>query len=98
MQYVDEYAEAQAVTPPGVWCVTETPDDPSLNPVWVDFATDAVDALNRAAATFGYGPYDRDPELRASVGILGDETGSDAIGAWATFENTTWHSVLVEEV
>jgi len=39
------------------WCVTETPEDPSLNPRWVGEARNAMHALDQFAVSEGFVPY-----------------------------------------
>lgn len=41
----------------GEYVVTETPDDPSLNPLWVGEADSPIDALDRFAVDAGFVPY-----------------------------------------
>ena len=48
----------------GEWAIATTPEDPSLNPLWVGPARDALDALDRFAVEQGFARYSAidDPE------------------------------------
>jgi hypothetical protein len=79
------------------WVVTETPDDPSLNPWWVGEARDALHALDQFAEAEGFAPYSALVDPRVDVtsaheheGWLGqDEHGE----VWAIFTNTTVYAL-----
>lgn len=76
------------------FCVTETPDDPSLNPLWVGEAESALDALNRYVATLGYAtPYEELPVEPGDSEWYGVDSETGA--TWATLENTTIYALPV---
>jgi hypothetical protein len=95
-----EFVEAVQLFGPGVFAVTETPDDPSLNPCWVGIAANAVDALDRYARSQGFAGY-TGTEMEAEVGIFADPmpgfpgvAGEDG-GVYAVFTNTTIYAIPI---
>lgn len=93
----DEYDEAEKLFGPDLYVVTESAEDPSLNPCWVGRAANPVDALNRYVRKMGHAGYDNE-ESRSEVGVwASDEYGADAAGAFAAFTNTTIYSFPLNE-
>jgi hypothetical protein len=93
----DDYAAAEALFGPGIYCVTETPEDPSIQPLWVGRAANPVDALNIYSRLQGFAGYDQS-EMRNEVGIYAWNDLGDDGGAWATFTNTTIYATPVDFV
>lgn len=87
-----EYLAAEKLGGKGEYVVTETPDDPSLNPVWIGWAYNPVDALSRAAQAEGFAGY-RFPENEDEVFNLCGWRLDDTVGATAVFTNTQWYSL-----
>lgn len=76
------------------WTVTQTPDDPSLNPCWVGEADDALDALDKFADAEGFALYSEllaDPESYGATTapedvnpaeVRGNADPADPSGEW----------------
>ena len=94
---LDCYDEAVRASGEGAYVVTSTPEDPSLNALWVGWATNPVDALNQLMDEDQFAHYVRptDPEQDFSVCPYALNDQRTEWGACAVFLNGTIYARLI---